>query len=82
MSAEDRLDGIDDLLRRLPVHDIDAPRAERTRRECLAQLEARAAASREGASKGWLEPAAVMALSLVYLAAAVQASLVLVWIAR
>jgi hypothetical protein len=66
----------------LQTYDADPQRVERIRARCLAVLEARKFRDRGRSSfpaawRHWLEPAAVLALSALYLAAAVSSSLAL-----
>jgi hypothetical protein len=86
MTTEQWYESLDEELRALAVHDVSGERAERTRDQCLAMLAARrSAAARPGiragsaqtAWLGWAEPLAAIGISVVYLAAAVQASMAL-----
>jgi hypothetical protein len=73
------VDAIGDELRALTVHDVSPAAAERTRNRCLAALSAHAAttARRRAARTTWLEPLAAIGVSLLYLVAAVRASMAL-----
>ena len=89
MTLDDRHDELDEMLRGLTVHDVGAARADRTREKCRAALAARAAAGqrplgrlilaagRQWAAVPWAEPLATLAVSALYLVAAVAASLTL-----
>jgi hypothetical protein len=89
MTSDDRDEELDQMLRGLMVHDVGAARVERTRDKCRTVLAARAAArrrpgarlilaaGRRWAAMSWAEPLATLALSALYLTAAVAASLTL-----
>jgi hypothetical protein len=73
-------DDLDDQLRALPLHDVDAGHAERTREKCVEMLAARArrgGGRRVRADWSWLEPVAALGMSAIYLAAAVRAATLL-----
>ncbi len=73
------VDAMDDELRALTVHDVSPAAAERIRSRCLAALSAHAEATarRRVARTTWLEPLAAIGVSLLYLVAAVRASMAL-----
>lgn len=89
MTPESRDAGIDKRLRGLSVHDVGAARADRTLERCRAALAARAASRRRPlgrllfaarerwAAVSWTEPLATLAVSALYLVAAVAASVAL-----
>ena len=89
MSREERDDLLDEMLRGLTVHDVDAARADFTRERCRTALAARAASrrrpvgrlafavARRWAAVSWTEPLATLAASALYLVAAVAASMAL-----
>jgi hypothetical protein len=89
MSREERDDLLDERLRALSVYDVEAARADRTLERCRAALSARAASRRRPlgrllfargqrwAAVSWTEPLATLAVSALYLVAAVAASLTL-----
>jgi hypothetical protein len=86
MTTEEWYESLDEDLRALAVHDASEERADRTRDQCLAVLAARrSAAVRSGrrahsvqtASLRWAEPLAAIGIGVVYLVAAVRASMVL-----
>ncbi len=89
MIPDDRDESLDERLRALTVHDVGAARADRTRERCRAALAARAASRRRPfgrllfaagqrwAAVSWTEPLATLAAGVLYLVAAVAASLVL-----
>ncbi len=89
MTPDDRDEFVEGMLGGLSVHDVDAACAGRTRERCRAALAARAAkrrgrvgrlvapAGRVFASVSWAEPLATLAVSALYLVAAVAASMVL-----
>jgi hypothetical protein len=67
-------DDVDAALARLTVHDEAPEPAARTRRQCLSQIEKGRNAGLARQRFDWLEPAAAIGLSGLYLAAAVQLS--------
>ena len=74
------LEDLDDDLRRLTLHDVGVDRAERTRAACLEVMRARNARRHSAAPRAswtWLEPAAALAISVLYLATALRAATVL-----
>jgi hypothetical protein len=74
---DDRDGWLDEDLRMLAVHDVSTERARRTSDACLAVLARRRAPP---ARRGWVARAEVLAatvVGLVYLAAAIRASLAL-----
>ena len=76
------LEDLDSALGRLRVHDEAPEPVERTRRQCLSQMAgARNVRIRRGQRLDWLEPAAAIGLSGLYLAAAVQLSVAFLWAA-
>ncbi len=89
MIPDNRDDALDERLRAMTVHDIGTARADRTRKRCRAALAARAASRRRPlgrlffaagqrwAAVSWTEPLATLAVSALYLVAAVAASMVL-----
>jgi hypothetical protein len=89
MTREERDDLFDERLRALTVHDVSEGRADRTRERCRAVIAAHAArprgpvgrflaaAGRAFAAASWTEPLAALALSALYLVAAVAASMAL-----
>jgi hypothetical protein len=86
MTTEEWYESLDEDLRALAVHDVGDERGDRTRDQCLAVLAARrsAAAGPAGrarsvqmASLGLAEPLAAIGIGVVYLVAAVRASMVL-----
>jgi hypothetical protein len=89
MIPDERDDLFGERLRGLTVHDVDTARADRTLERCRAVLAARAAsrrrplgrlasaAGRRWARVPWAEPLATLAVSALYLVAAVAASLTL-----
>jgi hypothetical protein len=89
MTPDDRDEELDEMLRGLMVHDVGAARADRIREKCRTVLAARAAAQqrpvgrlilaagRRWAAVSWAEPLATLAVSALYLVAAVAASLTL-----
>ena len=82
MATKGSWDEFEAGLARLQTHDAGAQRVERIRARCLVALEAQNRRDRGPLSffapwQRWLEPAAVFALSTVYLAVAVGSSLAL-----
>ncbi len=81
MTNEKWYDSLDGDLRALTVHDVSAVGAERTRDQCLAAIAARRPGNRAGRAPAtrlaWAEPLAAVGIGVVYLAAAVRASMVL-----
>jgi hypothetical protein len=74
---DDREWWLDEDLRSLQVLDVSAERARRTHDACQAMLAARRAPREPRWHGGWVEPLAATVIGLVYLAAAIRASLVL-----
>lgn len=66
-----------EILAALPVYDVSPARAQRTRARCVARLRRTPPVGRGVSILAWLEPAAALAASIVYLAAAIRASMVL-----
>jgi len=84
MSREEPLDELDAAVWLLRVHDAPPERVARLRSRCLAAMEvnrrrSRTRSRRLTAAALRLEPLAALAVSALYLAAAVQASLALVF---
>jgi hypothetical protein len=81
MTNEKWYDSLDEDLRALTVHDVSADCAQRTRDRCLAAVAARRPGIRVGSTGpawlAWGEPLAAVGIGVVYLAAAVRASMVL-----
>jgi hypothetical protein len=86
MTTDEWYESLDEDLRALALHDASDERADRTRGQCLAVLAARrSAAARPGglarsvqtARLGLAEPLAAVGIGVVYLVAAVRASMVL-----
>lgn len=81
MTIESRDLELEDAFRALTVHDVTGGRAARTRDRCLAVMagRGRTAARRDGPSAWfeWLEPTTALAIGIVYLLAAIRASMVL-----
>ncbi len=81
MRIENSLDEFAKDLKNLQIYDADPLRVERIRSRCLTALAARRRSNEYGsfltAWRCWLEPAAALALSTPYLAAAVQSSFAL-----
>ncbi len=70
------LENLDDALRALTVHDATRNSIERTRARCLARLRP----SRGTRRLAWLEPIAAVSLSALYLASALQAATLLLYL--
>jgi hypothetical protein len=68
---------LDEDLRSLEVLDVSAERARRTHDACLAMLAARRTSREAPWRGGWMESLAATIIGLVYLAAAIRASLIL-----
>jgi hypothetical protein len=81
MTTEQWYESLEQQLRALTVHDVSVECDERTRDECLAVLAARRTGpSAESRGTTWparAEPLVAIAIGVVYLAAAVRASMVL-----
>ena len=80
MTTWERDDEVAGALRTLRVHDASPERAERTRAQCLAVLQARRKAEkarrrRPASWRTWLEPALALGLGALYLAEAVARAL-------
>jgi len=82
MTGGTPFDDLESRLRTLGLHDARPECVDRVRARCLTALAASRRRTEPGrrlinGQAGWIEPAAVLGVGFLYVAAAVQASLVL-----